>query len=139
MSPTLRRVVAVLAGLASAMVIITLCEALGGQLYPPPSNLDLTNTEVLRAYVAQLPRAALLLVLAGYGVAALAGGWIATRLSRTPSLHPAMIVAAVLLGASVMNLRAIPHPGWFWAGNLLFVILLPLVGARLAGRAMAAG
>ncbi len=139
MSATLRRIVPVLGGLAAAMLIITLFEGLGGQLYPPPSNLDLTSHEVLRTYISQLPATALLLVLAGYGVAALIGGWLAIRLAKAPSLQPALIVAAILLGGSLMNLRAIPHPAWFWAANLLLVAVLPLAGARLAGRGMTGG
>lgn len=134
MPPVVRRAGAVVAALAVAMVIITLVEGMSSRLYPPPTNLDLTNAEVLRAYVASLPIAALLIVLAGYGVAGLAGGWLATRISNAPILRPAIAVAAVLLGGSIMNLRAIPHPAWFWGMNLLLVVGMPLLGARLASR-----
>jgi len=134
MPPVVRRAAAVVAALAVAMLIITLAEGLSGRLYPPPANLDLTNAEVMRVYVASLPLTALLLVLAGYGVAGLVGGWLATRLSNAAILRPAIAVAAVLLGGSIMNLRAIPHPAWFWGANLLLVVLMPLLGARLASR-----
>jgi hypothetical protein len=37
-----------------------------------------------------------------------------------------------------MNLRAIPHPAWFWGANLLLVVVMPLLGARLASRNLTA-
>ncbi len=137
MSTVIRRAAAVVAAVAVAMVIITLAEGLSGHLYPPPANLDLTNPDVMREYVARLPIAALLIVLAGYGVAGLAGGWLATRLSNPPILRPAIAVAAVLLGGSIMNLRALPHPAWFWVVNVVLVVAMPLAGARIASRGSA--
>jgi hypothetical protein len=131
-------VAAVVFALVVAMLIITLCEGLSSHLYPLPADLDPKNREAMDAYVAGLPVAALLLVLSGYGLAALVGGWLATRLSKAPTLQPAMIVAAVLLGGSVMNLRGIHHPAWFGAANLLVVFLLPLVGERIARRGVSA-
>ncbi len=133
MAPVIRRAASVVAAVGVAMVIITLVEALSGRLYPPPANLDVGNAEALREYVRSLPVSALLLVLAGYGIAGFAGGWLATRLSGTALLRPAIAVAAVLLGGSIMNLRAIPHPAWFWGTNLLLVVAMPLVGAWIGG------
>jgi hypothetical protein len=139
MSPVIRRAASVVVAVAGALIIITLAEGVSGRLYPPPANLDLTSAEVLRQYVESLPVAALLIVLAGYGIAGFVGGWLATRLSNTTLLRPAVAVAAVLLGGSIMNLRAIPHPLWFWLANLLLVVLMPLAGARVASRNLAAG
>jgi hypothetical protein len=136
MPPMIRRAAAVVAALAVAMLIITLAEGLSGRFYPPPANLDLSNADVMREYVASLPIAALLIVLTGYGVAALVGGWLATRLANAAILRPAIMVAAVLLGGSIMNLRAIPHPAWFWGANLLLVVAMPLAGARIASRSL---
>lgn len=137
MPPVIRRAAAVVAALAAAMIIITIAEGVSGHFYPPPANLDLTNADVMREYVARLPIAALLIVLAGYGIAGLVGGWLATRLSNVAIMRPAIAVAAVLLGGSIMNLRAIPHPAWFWAANLLLAVVMPLAGARLASRSLA--
>jgi hypothetical protein len=138
MPSVLRRAAAVVLALAVAMIVITLAEALSGRLYPPPATLDLGNVEQMRVYIAQLPVAALLLVLAGYGIAALAGGWVAERMAKPSAPQPSIAIAAVLLGGSIMNLRAIPHPLWFSVANLLLVATLPFVGARL-GRTVAPG
>lgn len=136
MSPLIRSVGGGLAGAVTAFVVILLMQQLTLRMYPLPAGLDVSDPEALRAYAATLPLGAFLMVLLGYAVAALAGGFVAAAVGR--GRRPALLVAALLVFASIVNLRTIPHPAWFWAANLLVVGLLPLAGAALAGPSRAA-
>lgn len=132
MSPLVRSVLAVLAGLMAAFIAIMVVQQLSAMLYPWPAGADPTDPAVLKAFISTLPPGAFLIVLLGYLLGALSGGYLAARLAPSRrSLH-AGIIAVLLLVASIMNLTAIPHPTWFMGANLIIVAAAPLLAARLA-------
>ena len=130
MSPPLRRVLAVLAGVGVGVGIIFAVEAINSWLYVPP-GLDLNDLDAMRAYMRELPAAALLIVLLGWGLGALAGGWVAARVGR--GFAPARWVGIILLGVALFNLLSLPHPLWFWIVGILVFVPAAELGARLAG------
>lgn len=130
----LRSARAVFAGALVAFLVIAVCEMLSARLYPLPAGLDVHNREAMSNYVATLPLTAFLILLLSYGLGGLGGGFIAARLAPSaPPIH-ARAIAVFLVVASVVNLLSIEHPVWFWAANLVVVILLPPLGGRLAQR-----
>jgi len=131
MPPFSRSVLAVLAGIAVGVALIAGVGAASTQLYPLPAGLDVNNREAMSNYAATLPLAAFLVVLAGYAVGGLGGGYLAARLAPSAPARHAGAIALFLVVASVINLRAIPHPGWFWVANLVVVLVFPLLAARL--------
>ena len=64
-----RKMLAVVFGTVVAVVLIIAIEALSHTIYPVPDGLDLTNPEILQAYVMGMPIAALLIVLGAWLVA----------------------------------------------------------------------
>jgi hypothetical protein len=128
-----RSILAVLAGSLVAFVLIAGIQFLNTSFYPLPAGLDPSNREAMSSFMATLPLGAFLMVLLSYAVGGLAGGFVAARLAPRAAQGHALAVAALLVGASIMNLTALPHPVWFMVANLLVVVLMPLAGARLAG------
>ncbi len=133
MHPVVRSILAVLAGVLAAFVVIGLVQAIGVRVYPPPPGLDPRDTETFKAAVAQMPRGALLFVLLAYAAGSVAGGWVAARFIPRAKLMHGMIVGAFLLGAGVVNMSMIPHPGWFWVSAIAIYLLGAWSGARAAG------
>jgi hypothetical protein len=132
MSPLVRGTVAVMAGVMAAFLVIMLVQLLGAVLYPAPAGFDPKDPEALTALTASLPLGAFLMVLLGYLLGAVAGGYLAARLAPSRRAVHAGIVAAFLLAGSIMNLVSIPHPAWFLAANLLIVAVVPVLAGRLA-------
>lgn len=128
----LRQVLGVLAGLAVGAGITFAVEALNASLNPLPPGSDAANAEAMRAFVARLPPLALWLVLLGWGLGAMAGGWTAARTAGRVRA-PARVVGVVLLGAAIFNMLTIPHPLWFWAIGVLVFLPAAELGASLAG------
>jgi hypothetical protein len=133
LNPAVRSILAVIGGMLVAFVIIAVIEAIGIRLYPPPAGLDPTNRESLKALVASMPLAAKLCMLVAYAAGSVAGGWVAARFAPRARMMHAMIVAALLFGAGLMNLMTIPHPAWFWVASSLIYWLGAWSGAQAAG------
>ena len=128
MSPLIRRILAVVAGLIVAAVVVAGVEAASSVLYPLPEGIDHTDREAMTAAIAQLPTTAFLAVLVAWGLGALAGAWTAVRISGVAVTG--YIIGALLLAAGVANLLAIPHPVWMWPGALVAVGAGTLAGVR---------
>ena len=127
----IRKILAVVLGIVVAVVLIIAIEALGHTVYPMPDGLDLTNPEVLKAYVMDAPIAALLLVLGAWLVAALVGGLLACFIAKeSPLVYSAIIGGLVLIG-TVINFISIPHPLWFSITSVLAIIATIFVTSRL--------
>jgi len=126
-----RNVLAMLAGVIVAMVLMVLLQSVAHRVYPPPPGLDFTDPAVRESIMIKAPVGALLIVLASYFVGTLVGAWVAARLSADAPLRQGYLIGALLVVASVMNLRAIPHPLWFIVANIAVVIVAAYVGARL--------
>ena len=133
MHPVVRSILAVLAGMLSAFVVIACVQAVGVRIYPPPPGMDPRDTATFKNLMAQMPLGALLFVLLAYAAGSVVGGWVAARFAPRAKLTHGMIVGAFLLGAGIMNMTVIPHPGWFWASAIAIYLLGAWSGARAAG------
>lgn len=123
MKPVVRSILAVIVGMLVAFVIIALVQVVGMRVYPPPPGMDPRDPASIKAAMANLPLGALLFVLVAYAAGSVAGGWVAARFAPHGRLMHAMIVGAILLGAGIMNMTMIPHPGWFWAASIAIYLL----------------
>jgi hypothetical protein len=132
MSPAVRGVVAVILGLLLAFSITFAVEGLNARIYPPPPGVDLANPESVKAMMALMPRAALIVVLAGWFVSALLGTALAARFAR-PAGWPPLTVGILLLAVAVMQMYVIPHPVWFWVVGVAIYPVATWLGARLGG------
>lgn len=125
-----RRIAGVVAGLVIAFAIVMVAEAIPHKLYPPSPGTNMSDFTQVKAYVANLPLTALLIVLAGWLVATVAGTSVAAGIGR--SRVPAYVVGALLLVAGVVNAFTIPQPVWFSAVSFVIYILGTMIGGRIA-------
>ena len=105
-------------------------QTLGHQLYPPPSGIDPSDTEALRAAAAASPPEALVLVLASYFTGTLCGAGVAGWVGHGDRV--AVTGATLLLqSAGLLNVFMIPHPLWFTLSCPLTFLAGGLVAQRL--------
>jgi hypothetical protein len=126
----LRRIGAVLLGLVIAIAIVQIAELGVHGMYPPPPGTNMHDMNAIKAYVASMPVAPLLLVLAGWLVGTLLGTWVAARTGR--SAVPAYVVGALLLCGGIANSFLIPQPVWFSIASLVIYIGGTLIAVRVA-------
>lgn len=129
-----RNILALFAGVIVSIVMIGLLQAAAHGIYPPPPGLDYKDPEVLKNLMMTAPAGALLIVLFSYLAGTFVGAWVAAQLSGDAPARQAYLTGALMLVASIMNLRAIPHPVWFAAGNIVVVLVATFFGAKLGVR-----
>ncbi len=118
----IRDILAALAGIAIAVLIVFIATELNHTVYPPPPELDFSDPDALRPYIATLPIGAFLLLMGGWVVGTFVGSVIAGRIGTAkPWVYPA-IVGGLVFTATVANLLAIPHPLWFSITALIGIV-----------------
>ena len=123
-----RRIVGIVVGLIVAMAAITLVEALGQRLFPPPAGVDMRDPAQVARFVTEMPTGLKLSVVVAWFLGTVAGAWAGLTLSRWRTV-PWIVAAGVVAGAIVAYVQ-IPHPWWMQAAG----ILLPLLAAWIVLR-----
>ncbi|MDQ3205726.1 MAG: hypothetical protein M3Q40_04325 [Pseudomonadota bacterium] len=127
----IRTILGTLAGVLVAWVLIALSQFLSASLYRPTAT-DLRSPESLADFIAAAPPLAMACVVAGYALAALAGGWTAARIGRAYPRTAAMLVGTLVLAGVVANFAMILHPAWMVVAGLLLPLPAAWWGSRLA-------
>ena len=127
-----RNAAAAVTGLVIAFVLIMLIEKLGHFIYPPPADLDFSDPEAVRPYIATLPFLALLFPMIAWVVATFAGTLVASKIgTANPRLFGAVVGGLVLAG-TIANLVMIPHPVWFSVLSLIGIVASAWFAVRVA-------
>jgi len=127
-----RTFLAVVAGVVVAWLVIVLSQIAGAAAYPPPPGLDVTDPQQLAAFIGAAPPMAMAFVVAGYVLAALLGGWVAARTSRSHARTAALLVGLLVLAGVIANMAMIPHPLWMILASTLLPLPAAWFGAGLA-------
>lgn len=134
MPPMIRSALALLAGVVLAALTVMLMDTLVGSIYPLPPGTDPGNPESLRQAVASMPSSALVLLLAGWVLAAAVGSYVAARLATQARRMHGIIAALFVLVATIANMANIPHPVWMWPAAIVLIPLAGLAATRLVAR-----
>jgi hypothetical protein len=131
-----RNAAGAIAGLVTAFVLIMLIEKLGHFIYPPPPDLDFSNPEAIRPYMATLPFLALMFLALMFPMLAwitgtFAGSLVACSIATARPMAFAIIVGGLVFAGTVSNLIVIPHPLWFSVLSLLGIVASAWLAMRL--------
>ena len=135
MSPLLRNVLAVIAGIVIGGVINSALIAVSPSLIPPPAGVDVSNPESLsRSMHLFAPRHFVMPFLA-HALGTLAGALAAYLIAATHKKRFAYAIGVLFLCGGVAASFMIPAPAWFIALDLV-VAYLPMawLGARIGAR-----
>lgn len=127
----MRKVLAVLAGILTGMIAISLVQMLGHYLYPEPEGLDTNDLNQLAEYVKTAPFMALFFVVLSYAFGALSSGFVSSKIANDGKQIYAIICGIVFLIISIFMMSSLPTPIWFWILGILSWLLI-FVGWKLA-------
>jgi hypothetical protein len=131
MNKYLRNVIVMILALLVGVGLIMLIQGIGHKIYPSPEGLDLRDTLAIKAYMAEAPIMALLMVPISYLVGGLGAELIASIWTKGDKLA-VIIVGGILLAATIYTLFLLPNPIWLAAVNVISSALPILVGLYLA-------
>jgi hypothetical protein len=134
MRSALRTVAAVIVGFVAASIVMMIVEFLNGHVFYPALGKaaeGVMDREVLRALLANAPAGAMLVVIGGWILGGLTGGWVASKLAPRAAVGSGLILGLLLTLAGVANNLMIPPPAWFWVASLVVLIPAAYAGARL--------
>ncbi len=130
-----RKILAVVVAMITAIAIMMIVEMINSVVIMPPSDEVMKDPAKLREFMMNGPVKAYIIVLIGYFLAAFAGGFIVTKMSRreSPGITLPIIVGALLTLGMIVNLLMLPgQPLWFAVAGLVLFIPVSLFGHRLA-------
>jgi len=127
----LRLVLSIIGGVVAAFAIVVLGDMLSQAMAASagPAPTDMNDRAAMEAYVAGLPTAVFVVMLATWTVAAFAAGVIAARFGRRGA-WPGWVAAGLFLCATAANLLMIPHPAWMAVAGVLLVVAGGWFGAK---------
>ncbi len=124
----LRTILGIVAGVVLAFVVIMALELVSYVAFPPPAGLDPADPEDVKRIAAAAPMAAKVWVVFCWFAGALAGGWLARRLSRTG--WAGWVMAGLIAVGGIANVLMIPHPLWMQ----IAAVAAPLLGGWIVTR-----
>ncbi len=93
----------VVAGLLAAFAIMMVCEYMNALFYPLPDDLNIRDTEAVRAFTTTLPWTAYILVFIGWALGAFKAGCITTYFSHEHSYRLSYLVGLILTMLGIAN------------------------------------
>lgn len=133
MNPTVRKVLAVIAGVVVAVCTISLVEWLGHQVYPLPAGLDpMNDPDGFRAYLEAVPLGAKAFVVAAWTLGAFVGAFVGIKIAKGSSgLIVGFVSGFIILGIAV-NATMFPGQWPMAAIGIVFVTVAAWFAARCA-------
>jgi hypothetical protein len=130
-----RSILAVIAGFVAASAVMMVIETVNGHvLYPEPGKMaeGMTDREAIRALMANAPVGAFLVVLFGWALGSLVGGFLAAWIGRNAPVAHALVIGVFLTLAGIADNLMLPPPTWFRISSLVVLLPAAYAGARLA-------
>ncbi len=134
MRSALRSIAAVVAGFIAASIVMMIVEAINGRLLYPElgkAGQGVTDREAIRVLFATAPLGAFLVVIIGWILGSVVGGWTTARLAAKAKAGHSLVLGGLLTLAGVANNLMLPPPIWFWVASLVVLLPSAYLGARL--------
>lgn len=133
MNPTLKNILAVVAGLVAGGIINTLIIGISGKVIPPPEGADVTTVEGLKASIHLFEPKHFLMPFLAHALNAFVGAFVTAKIAANRHLLLAMIIGIVSLLGGIAAVVMIPAPLWFNITDLTLAYLpMAFLGGKLA-------
>ena len=123
MSPIIKNVLAVVAGIIIGSVVNMVFITMSGHIIPPPEGVDLTTEEGLKVGMHLMEPKHFIFPFLAHAIGTFVGAFIAVKIAATHQLKFGMAISITFLIGGIMMVMMLPSPLWF--------TILDLVGAYL--------
>ncbi len=131
MNPTLRNILALVAGIVVGMIINSGIVMLSGAVVPLPEGINPNDMESLKANAHLMEAKHFVMPFLAHAMGTLTGAMVAAAIAATRKMTFALVVGVFFLIGGIVAATMIPAPTWFIVLDLV-VAYLPM--AWLGGR-----
>lgn len=128
----LRTTLGLAAGTIAAVLAFIGCGYAAISLAPLPPGTVAHSPQAIADWLGSAAPGALACIVAGFGFAALAGGWLAAAIARLHRGGVALALGATIMVLAIVAAALIPQPEWMPVLAMLLPIPLALCAWRLA-------
>ena len=133
MSPILRNILAVLAGIIIGWIVNMGIVMFSGSIVPPPEGVDPSDIESLKAGMELMKPKHFILPFLAHALGTLAGAFTVAKLAATNKSRLAMVVGLFFLLGGIATIFMIPGPIWFHVLDLAIAYVpMAWLGAKWA-------
>lgn len=134
MNPTIKNVLAVLAGLIIGSIVNGGIISISGSIIPPPEGADLSSVEGMNAALHLLQPKHFLMPFLAHAIGTLVGAFVCAKMAASHQMKFALGIGVIFLIGGILAAIVIPAPTWFIVADLaLAYIPMAWLGGRLAG------
>lgn len=124
------KIMAILAGIIAGNVGVMALEWLSMTLFPIPETINVRTPEGLKEYMEQAPVGSLLLVVVAWVAGAFLSALVCTILAKSDQLRLGLILGALMLVFTLINLIGFPHPWWMWVMAITGIMPAAYLGVK---------
>lgn len=135
MSPIVRNILAVIAGVVIGSTVNMALITVSGSVIPPPEGADVTTTEGLRASMHLFQPKHFIFPFLAHALGTLAGAFVAAAVSANHKMKFAFGIGIYFLAGGIASVFLLPSPTWYTVVDLIGAYLpMAYVAGKLAGR-----
>jgi len=135
MSPIVRNILAVIAGIILGSLVNIGLVSISGSIIPPPAGADMTTPEGVKAAMPLMETKHFIFPFLAHALGTLAGAFTAAKIAATRKMTFALVIGLFFLIGGIAAVFMIPAPTWFAVLDLV-VAYVPMayLGGKLAGK-----
>ena len=131
MGNTGKQAMSVVIGLLASMIVLNLLEYFNSRIFPFPQNINPKDPVAFKAALSSMPLASKVLHILCYFISSIVGGMIATKLIKSESKNPALIVGGILTFLGLVNTVSMGEEIWMSVLTLLIYIPGAYLGYKI--------
>tara|TARA_R110000744_G_scaffold284763_1_gene396249 strand:- start:841 stop:1248 length:408 start_codon:yes stop_codon:yes gene_type:complete len=123
MNPTLKNVLAVIAGIIIGSIVNMGIIMISGSIIPPPEGGDITTLEGLKATMHLFEPKHFIFPFLAHALGTLVGAFVAAKIAATRKQLMALLIGVFFLIGGAINISMLDGPMWFNALDLLMAYI----------------
>lgn len=135
MNPTIKNILAVIAGLVLGSVVNMGIITISGSIIPPPEGADITTMEGLKASMHLFEPKHFIFPFLAHAIGTLVGAFVAASVAVGNKMRFALGIGLFFMAGGIANTLMLPSPTWYTIVDLVGAYLpMAYIAGKLAER-----
>lgn len=135
MNPIIRKILAVITGLAAGSAVNMGLVIVGAEIIPPPAGVDVRDVESIKSGMHLFEFKHFIVPFVAHALGTLVGAFAAVIIAAASKMTMALMIGVLFLILGSINALMLPSPVWFVVADLVGAYLpMAWIGARLSAR-----